>query len=60
MRKTPKKAIHQLAYEHDTVLQAIGGVFFGVADFLFSSIPPKPHQIKQALSKIAVNERSVP
>ena len=28
MRKTPKKAIHQLVYEHDTVLQAIGGVFF--------------------------------
>ena len=28
-------------------------------DFLFSSIPPKPHQIKQPLSKIAVNERAV-
>ena len=28
VRKTPKKAIHPLVYEHDTVLQAIGvGVF---------------------------------
>ena len=40
VRKTPKKAIHPLASEHDPVLQAIGGVFFGEADFLFSSIPP--------------------
>ena len=117
MRKTPKKAIHQLVYEHDTVC-AIGAVFFGEADFfsakrlflreardvsgahsappwarveiklktsflalslsssharasaltspppdfLLTSIPPqatKPHQIKQPLSKIAVNERAV-
>ena len=32
MRKTPKKAIHPLVYEHDTVC-AIGAVFFGEADF---------------------------
>ena len=32
MRKTPKKAIHPLVYEHDTVC-AIGTVFFGEADF---------------------------
>ena len=35
VRKTPKKAIHPLVYEHDPVLQAIGVVFFGEADFLF-------------------------
>ena len=117
MRKTPKKAIHPLVYEHDTVC-AIDAVFFGEADFfsakrlflreardvsgahsappwarveiklktsflalslsssharasaltspppdfLLSSIPTqatKPHQIKQPLSKIAVNERTV-
>ena len=28
MRKTPKKAIHPLVYEHDPILQAIGAVFF--------------------------------
>ena len=27
MRKTPKKTIHPLVYEHDPVLQAISGVF---------------------------------
>ena len=40
VRKTPKKAIHPLVYEHGSVLQAIGAVFFGKADFLFSSIHP--------------------
>ena len=39
VRKTPKKAIHPLAYEQDSVLCAIGVGFFGGADFLFSSIP---------------------
>ena len=34
MRKTPKKAIHPLAYEHDTVLQAIGGVFSAKPTFV--------------------------
>ena len=33
MRKTPKKAIHPLVYEHDPVLQAIGGVFFAKPTF---------------------------
>ena len=28
MRKTPKKAIHPLVYEHDPILQALGAVFF--------------------------------
>ena len=35
MRKTPKKAIHPLVYEHDTVLQAIGGVFVQRSRLLF-------------------------
>ena len=53
LRKTPKKAIHPLVYEHDTVRQAIGAVFFGKADFLFFSIP-------QARPLVAVsNERIV-
>ena len=117
MRKTPKKAIHPLVYEHDTVC-AIGAVFFrrsrlffreaafssgsegcewraqratvgesgDKAENEFSGFIPlvvprkgfsphipaprlfalfhttqatKPHQIKQPLSKIAVNERAV-
>ena len=36
MRKTPKKAIHPLVYEHDPTLQAIGVFFFGGADFFFA------------------------
>ena len=36
MRKTPKKAIHTLVYEHDPILQAIGVFFFGGADFFFA------------------------
>ena len=28
VRKTPKKAIHPLVYEHGSVLQAVGAVFF--------------------------------
>ena len=59
VRKTPKKAIHPLVSEHDTVLQAIGAVFFRRSRLFFSSIPTKPHQIKQPLSKIAVNEIAV-
>ena len=35
MRKTPKKAIHPLVYEHDPVLQAIGGVFVQRSRLLF-------------------------
>ena len=34
MRKTPKKAIHPLVYKHDTVLQAIGGVFSAKPTFV--------------------------
>ena len=34
VRKTPKKAIHPLVDEHGPILQAIGAVFFGEADFL--------------------------
>ena len=64
MRKIPKKAIHSLVYKHDPVLQAIGvGVFRRSRLFvLFHTTqlhPSKPHQIKQPLSKIAVNERTV-
>ena len=64
VRKTPKKAIHPLVYKHDPVLQAIGvGVFRRSRLFvLFHTTqlhPSKPHQIKQPLSKIAVNERTV-
>ena len=35
MRKTPKKAIHPLVYEHDPVLQAIGAVVFRRSRLLF-------------------------
>ena len=63
VRKTPKKAIHPLVYEHGSVLQAIGAVFSAKPTFCslpsIPHIPPKPHQIKQPLSKIAVNERAV-
>ena len=65
VRKTPKKAIHPPADEHDNVLQAIGAVFFS-AKPTFCSLPShsshhstqatQPHQIKQPLSKRAVNE----
>lgn len=57
VRKTPKKAIHPLVYEHDPILQAIGAVFFRRSRLfvLFhltqATIPPKPHQIKHLLSK---------
>ena len=34
VRKTPKKAIHPLVYEHDPVLQAIGGVFSAKPTFV--------------------------
>ena len=49
---------------HDSVLQAIGAVFFRRSRLfvLFHTTqlhPSKPHQIKQPLSKIAVNERAV-
>ena len=46
VRKTPKKAIHPLFYEHDPILQAIGAVFLGEADFLFSSFPSNTHPFK--------------
>ena len=64
MRKIPKKAIHSLVYKHDPVLQGIGvGVFRRSRLFvLFHTTQlhlSKPHQIKQPLSKIAVNERTV-
>ena len=36
MRKTPKKAIHPLVYEHDTVLCAIGAVFFRRSRLFFA------------------------
>ena len=54
--------------EHDTILQAIGTVFFRRSRLfvLFHPTQPhpkhhpsEPHQIKQSLSKIAVNERAV-
>ena len=41
--KTPKKAIHTLVYEHDIVLCAAAAIFFGEADFLFSSIHRSNH-----------------
>ena len=64
---------HATLDTHDTIQRAIGAVFFGEADFLFSSItlnppstrhhpthPSKPHRIKHPLSKIVVNERAEP
>ena len=48
VRKTPKKAIHPLVYEHDTVLQAIGAVLFS-AKPTFCSLPSHPsHHPTQA------------
>ena len=35
LRKTPKKAIHPLVYKHDTVLCAIGAVFFRQSRLFF-------------------------
>ena len=64
---------HATLDTHDAPFFASGAVFFGEADFLFSSItlkppstrhhpthPSTPPQIKHPLSKIVVNERAEP
>ena len=65
-RKTPKKAILPLVYENDTAPCAIGAVFFRRSRLFIHfhtskpHHPSRPHQIKQPLSKISVNERAIP
>ena len=42
VRKTPKKAIHPLVYEHDPVLQAIGAVVFRQSRLFVRATRGKP------------------
>ena len=49
VRKTPKKAIHPLFYEHDPILQAIGAVLFS-AKPTFCSLPSLPTPIPPNLA----------
>ena len=51
MHKTPKKAIHPLVYEHDTVLFAIGAVFFRRSRLFILFHPTQANSIPPNLTK---------
>ena len=62
MRRSVKWKIGRASSDPLVMRHCFASGEIGEADFLFSSIhphPSKPHQIKQPLSKIAVNERAM-